>query len=90
MVLHVVGSVTTDAATVKISNTASAPVFYAVLTTTFDGRFGHNLLYVRAKSSRTVSFAFEANATASGVPSSAQFESSLSVEWLNKGGTNVV
>jgi hypothetical protein len=89
VVLHVV-SVTADSATVRISNTAAAPVFYTVLTTTFEGRFGRNLLLVPPQSSRTVLFAFETSATAVAAaealvtPTAAQFESSLSVDWLNK------
>ena len=54
------------------------------LTSSFEGRFGQNLLYVPAHSSRAVSFTFANSSIGMATPTAAQFEGSVSVDWLNK------
>ena len=71
---------------VTITNKAAAPLFYALLTTTFEGRFDSNLLYVPPHSSQETRFAFSETAThAGGLPTKQAFEGSLRAEWLNRG-----
>lgn len=70
---------------VSITNNAATPLFYALLTTTFEGRFDSNLLYVPPHSSRELRFAFFETTNGSGVPTKQEFEASLHVDWLNRG-----
>ena len=79
--LHVEHASETTTAVVSVANAAATPLFYAVLTTTFEGRFDDNLLYVPPHTTRTVKFLFQdtdAGATQQG------FEDSLHLDWLNR------
>lgn len=77
-------TVTNANATVTVRNGAAAPLFYAVVTSTFAGRFSHNVMLVPGNGTRTLEFLFARDAAA--LESSvdvAAFENSLSVAWLN-------
>lgn len=69
---------------VTITNKAAIPLFYTMLTTTFEGRFDSNLLYVAPRSSQESRFAF-ADTTHGARVTKQEFEGSLHIEWLNRG-----
>ena len=68
-------------ASVALANAGAAPLFYALVTSTFAGRFSRNLLTVPPRSSRVVDFIFEAGQE---LPSAAEFESSMHLDWMNR------
>eukprot|EP01052_Picozoa_sp_SAG31_P033034 SAG31_NODE_3684_length_3989_cov_2.709512_1_plen_337_part_00 len=70
------------ATVVTVTNTAAVPLFYVVLTSSCEGRFDDNLLYVPPLSTRTVRFAFADIAAVSQTDD--EFEASLHMEWLNR------
>ena len=78
--LHV-EHVSNTAAVVSVVNAAPTPLFYTVLTTTFDGRFDDNLIYMPPHSTRIVRFSFT---DADGRPTQQQFHESMTVDWLNR------
>ena len=78
--LHV-ESVSASTAALTLKNAAPTPLFYAVLTTRFDGRFETNLLYLPPRSETHVSFLFEASVAP---PTAKEFEESLHMDWLNR------
>ena len=85
--LHVLAVEAADWKTVvSITNKAATPLFYTLLTTTFNGRFNSNLLYLPPHSTQELKFAF-AESDAIGVPTKQEFEASLYVDWLNRGDT---
>jgi hypothetical protein len=71
-------------AQVSVANGAGTPLYYAVVTTTFEGRFDRNLLYIPPHSSRGLTFAFEGKGEAAQPPTEAEFMASLHVDWLNR------
>jgi hypothetical protein len=80
---------TNTSVTVTLRNTAAAPVFYAVVTSTYAGRFNRNLLMLPPRASRTIHFLFAANSGGGNRDEAPtidanKFESSMSVGWLNK------
>ena len=95
MAWHLVGACEVDlrvaelvpgapSAPVNVTNRAAAPLFFTLLTSTHEGRFGHNLFAVPPRSSRVVQFLFNANGTAPLPVSAAEFERSLHADWLNR------
>ena len=76
----------TASAAVTVQNSGSAPLFFALVTTTFLGRFSRNLLTVPPKSARTIDFLFyAAGSLAPTAPVDlAAFQKSLRIDWLNK------
>jgi beta-galactosidase/beta-glucuronidase len=79
-----VDAVGASSAQVSVANGAGTPLYYAVVTTTFEGRFDRNLLYIPPHSSRGLTFAFEGKGEAAQPPTEAEFMASLHVDWLNR------
>merc|ERR1711966_371036 len=75
-------SITKQSATVTVENLATAPLFYALVTSSFAGRFSSNLLLVPPKATRVLSFFFTEGADY--LPSGEEFRKSLRIEWFNK------
>ena len=67
-------------ASVTVQNKGLAPLFYALVTSTFAGRFSRNLFTVPPRSSRAIDFFFEGLAPTSAV----EFENSMHIDWMNR------
>jgi len=78
-----VSSSTAASAVVTIRNAAASPVFYAVVTSTYAGRFSRNLMQIPAKGAVVVEFLF-AKGQGNVDTDATVFEKSLRVEWFNK------
>lgn len=75
------GAATDESVSVTVENTGDVPLFYTLMTSSFEGRFSHNVFTVPAHSSRNVDFFF---ADGGARPKSgAEFQQSLRMQWLN-------
>jgi len=86
-----VGGVTASKADVTLSNSAAAPLFYVLLSSTADGRFDRNLLMVPPRASVSVRFLFllekvgsDAKLKTARRMSAREFEMSLHVDFMNR------
>ena len=79
-----VPSITSMNASVVITNGAASPIFYALVTTTYEGRFSRNVVMVPPRSSLTTVFLFAAEVHGEGEGDAASFLDSLSIDWFNR------